>query len=122
MCFGFDKGGVKVECDPGIFFVNIAANRISVIDGQKTPLLEKTLSLSHTVGEEQLHFAPIAVRPRDAVRPADHVGHIFPRAVDGCHIQFTVHQHRCQAFVRWYTLEGYSRRGSEDALAAMDEL
>src|SRR5262245_28577360 len=93
-----------------------------MVHWKETPLLEEARALDPPVGKELLYFTPISFRSRNAVRPANNVGHVFPRAVDRRGIQFMIHQHRSHAFVRWNALEGYSRRRCKARRAAVTQL
>src|SRR5262245_26106401 len=93
-----------------------------MVHWKETPLLEEARALGHTISKELLYLTPISVRSRNAVRPANDVGHVFPRAVDRRGVQFIIHQHRSHAFVRWNPLERYSRRRCKSRCAAVAQL
>ena len=73
--------------------VDIAANRVGMVDRKKTPFLEKTRTLSNAVREEELDFTPVAARARNSMGPTDHTRRVFPWTVDSRCVQFAIHQH-----------------------------
>ena len=105
MFLGFYKAGIEIKRHPGILLINVAANGVGMVDRQKTPFLEEARAFGQPIGKEQLHLAPVTVRSGDAVRAADDVGHMFPRAVDRGDVQFVVHEHRRHALVGRYALK-----------------
>src|SRR6266850_2741960 len=58
--FGFDEPGVKVERYPGIFFVDVAADNVGVVDRQKAVFLMKSRSFGHAIRKQRADLAPIA--------------------------------------------------------------
>src|SRR4029453_9153761 len=93
-----------------------------MVHRKKTPLLEETTALRHSVGKQGFNLSPISIRSRYAMRPSNEGGHVLPRAVDRRGVQFIVHQHRSHAFVRRNALERYTRRRSKPRRSAVAQL
>ena len=49
--FGFDKTGVEIERYPWIFPIDVAADRVRMVDWQEAPFLEKALAFGQAVGK-----------------------------------------------------------------------
>ena len=76
---GFDKAGIKIERHPGIFFIDVAANRVGVIHRKKAILFIEARAFRPAVGKKQLDLAPVAVRARNSMRPSDDSWACFSR-------------------------------------------
>src|SRR6266508_3819802 len=50
--FGFYKAGIQIERDPGILFINVAANGVGVVDREKAPFLKEARALRHAIGKQ----------------------------------------------------------------------
>src|SRR6478672_6853190 len=97
----FYKSAIKVERGPRVFLVDIAADRVSVVYRQKSPLLKESFPFRHAIAEKRFDSAPVSARAGNSVRATDEIRHVLPRTVNRCSVQFVVHQHRCHALVSW---------------------
>src|SRR6266576_2120335 len=64
---GLYERGVEIERGPRVFLINVTANRVGVVDRQKSPLLKETFSFGKAVGKEQFDLAPLAVGAGNAM-------------------------------------------------------
>src|ERR1051325_11734828 len=71
--FRLDEAAIKIERDPRIFSINIAADNVSVIDRQETMLFEEPLTLDYAIGKQRPDFAPV-IFPDDAARAIERIG------------------------------------------------
>src|ERR1044072_1343089 len=89
--FGFDKAAVKVERGPGIFSIDIAADDVGMIDGEKAVLFVEARAFGHAVRKERADLAPI-VFADDAARAIQRVCLKHERTGDVSDIQFLIDQ------------------------------
>ena len=75
--FALTKPVYRLKATQGIFLIDIAPNRVSMVDRKKTPFLEETSALRHAVREEA--FTLLQSPPEPGIRWAtDHTRRVFP--------------------------------------------
>src|ERR1044071_8080936 len=115
---GFDKAAVKIERNPGIFAVDIAADDVSMIDGKKAVLLVKARALGHSIRKQRADLTPVIFADY-AARAIQSVRLEHERTGDVGDIQFLIDQSRYETFVRRNALKRNPLRRLEAGGAAV---